>query len=231
MNNSAAWSNIYETSDFGNLYPSSYLVSLFHSRIKPLLLQKNNLQDVNILDFGCSIGANSVVFQNLQMNTYGIDVSVKAIERLHSNKIGDNEHFKAANLLDSELEIDDIFPGVKFDCIIASEIMYYFKDAERTMILNKFSKAMNKDAIIYVSMPSYDMALYNAYKEVPKDENGMVEVKESGRIKDTLWVNLPRTIEDVSKMFKPFKTIDILTTNLPVRSNENMIEYHLIAQL
>jgi len=80
-------------------------------------------------------------------------------------------------------------------------------------------------------MPSYDMALYNAYKEVPKDENGMVEVKESGRIKDTLWVNLPRTIEDVSKMFKPFKTIDILTTNLPVRSNENMIEYHLIAQL
>lgn len=231
MNNSAAWSSIYETSSFGNLYPSSYLVSLFHSRIKPLLLQKNNLQDVNILDFGCSIGANSVVFQNLQMNTYGIDVSVKAIERLHSNKIGDNEHFKVANLLDSELEIDDIFPGVKFDCIIASEIMYYFKDAERTLILNKFSKAMNKDAIIYVSMPSYDMALYKAYKEVPKDENGMVEVKESGRIKDTLWVNLPRTIEDVSKMFKPFKTIDILTTNLPVRSNENMIEYHLIAQL
>ncbi len=83
MDNSTVWSDVYDTSDFGNKYPSSYLVSLFHSRIKPILLKsKNNLREINVLDFGCSIGANSKVYQDLGINTYGIDVSERAIERL-----------------------------------------------------------------------------------------------------------------------------------------------------
>ena len=64
---------------------------------------------MNVLDFGCSIGANSAVFTALNMNAYGIDVSESAISRLVKNGVGDQEHFKAVNLVNQELELDDVF--------------------------------------------------------------------------------------------------------------------------
>ena len=79
MGNSETWQDIYKNSSFGNRYPSSYLVSLFHNRIKHMLGPKK-AEDTNILDFGCSFGANSMMFNRLGYNTYGIDVSVEAIE-------------------------------------------------------------------------------------------------------------------------------------------------------
>ena len=224
------WRIIYDTSSFGNRYPSSYLVSLFHARIKPLLLErKSGLERVNVLDFGCSIGANSAVFTALNMNVYGIDVSESAISRLVKNGVGDQEHFKAVNLVNQELELDDVFPDTKYDLIIASECIYYFSNSERQRLLEKFIKAMNDGAILYVSMPTFDMSLYRAYKNVPKNHDGMIEIKESGRIKRALWVNLPKNIEECKEMFNQFQIIDIMTVNMPLYSDDDMIEYHLIA--
>lgn len=232
MDNSTAWSEVYDTSEFGNKYPSSYLVSLFHSRIKPILLKsKNSLGEINVLDFGCSIGANSKVYQDMGINTYGIDVSERVIERLIRGGVGDADHFKAINLLKADIELDSVFPGVKFDFIIASECMYYFKNLERQQILEKMMRSMSKDAILYVSMPTYDVPLYKAYKDIAKDKDGMVEVKESGSIKHSLFVNLPRSREELEDMFKPFKTIDIMTVNAPIYSEEDMVEYHLITTI
>ena len=230
MDNAAVWKTIYDTSSFGNRYPSSYLVSLFHARIKPLLLErKSGLEKVNVLDFGCSIGANSAVFTALNMNVYGIDVSESAISRLVKNGVGDQEHFKAVNLVNQELELDDVFPDTKYDLIIASECIYYFSNSERQRLLEKFIKAMNDGAILYVSMPTFDMSLYRAYKNVPKNDDGMIEIKESGRIKRALWVNLPKNLKECKEMFNQFQIIDIMTVNMPLYSDDDMIEYHLIA--
>lgn len=81
MNNSDTWNGIYEQTDFGNKYPLSYLVSLFHARVKPEILKTKQLEDANVLDFACSIGANSRVYRDLGMNIYGIDVSMNAINK------------------------------------------------------------------------------------------------------------------------------------------------------
>lgn len=231
MNNSNIWRNIYDTTDFGNKYPSSYMVSLFHARIKPLLMdEKKNLSQIRVLDFGCSVGANSIVYQNLGMETFGIDVSEKAIERLIDSGIGDTQHFKALNLLDGEVEINDVFCGVRFDYVIASEIMYYFKNEERIKLLDKFMRAMNSNAVLYVSMPTYNMPLYSKYGNVDKNSDGMIEVSESGSIKSSLLVNLPRNIDEAEDMFKPFRLIDIMTVNTPLFSGEDFVEYHLLLQ-
>lgn len=37
INNNDVWNKIYETTDFGNRYPSSYLISLFFNVIKKML--------------------------------------------------------------------------------------------------------------------------------------------------------------------------------------------------
>ncbi len=230
MNNSESWNMIYDTSDFGNKYPSSYLLSLFHARIKPLLLsQKSPITDINVLDFGCSIGANSKIFRDLGINTYGIDVSESAIHRL-CLKDGDEKHFKAANLLDSSTSLQNIFPNIRFDFVVASEVMYYFTNKERALIIEKIADAMNNEGLIYISMPTYDFPLYKEYKSVPKDKDGMVTIQESGRIKNKLLVNLPRNKEEMIAMFNPLKVIDLITVNTPLYSEEQMTEYHLLAQ-
>ena len=44
-----------------------------------------------MLDFGCSYGANSVVFKNLQCEVYGIDISPKIIDKCIENGLGDRD--------------------------------------------------------------------------------------------------------------------------------------------
>ena len=58
MNNTVAWNNIYDKTGFGNKYPSSYFVTLFHRRIKQLIIQGRTLEQIKVLDFGCSYGVN-----------------------------------------------------------------------------------------------------------------------------------------------------------------------------
>ena len=164
------------------------------------------------------------------MNTYGIDVSPKAIERLlEYGGIIHEDNFKTANLL-SDISISEVFGNVEFDLIIASEVMYYFTNDERKLLIKKFMNSMKKGAIFYASMPTYDFSIYKDYKDIPKNEQGMIEVKESGRVKDSLWVNLPRNKQELESMFSPLEIIDIITVDMPMYSTDEMKEYHLLAR-
>lgn len=228
MNNSKTWQDIYENTDFGNKYASSYLVTLFHRRVKPELLKYKKLTEMNVLDFGCSLGANSAIFKNIGMNTFGIDVSERAIEKIISNG-EDSTHFKAANILSEDTNLSSLFGSIKFDFIVASECMYYFKNEERGKILDQFYRSMDKRGILYANMPTYETSLYGKYKEIDKDQDGMIEVKESGSISKCLFVNLPRDEIEMISMFKPFKVVDLMKTDERIYSDVPMIEYHLLA--
>ncbi len=210
----------------------SYLVGLFHTRIKPELLKHKPLHEMKVLDFACSIGANSVIFKNLGVEVFGIDVSEKAIEKCIQGgyKLGDGRHFKAVNLLDPGVELKKLFNGMMFDLIIASECMYYFKNKERRDLLTQFMDVIEPHGIFYVSMPTYDFPLYRGYKDVEKDSDGMVEIKESGSISEKLSVNLPRSRNEMISMFEPFKMIDLLVTDEPRFSDHPEREYHMIAK-
>lgn len=228
MENSEIWQDIYADTDFGNQYASSYLVTLFHRRVKPQLLMNKKLSEVNVLDFGCSLGANSAIFNKLGINTFGVDVSEKAIEKLIRGG-GDAAHFKAANILSEGINIRSLFGDIKFDFIVASECMYYFKNEERNKILDEFYGSMDRQGMLYVNMPTYDTPMYCEYKETSKDSDGMVEIKESGSISKRLSVNLPRNEKEMREMFKPFKAIDLMITDERIYSDKPMIEYHLLA--
>ena len=108
MNNSNTWQTIYKETSFGNEFASSYLVSLFHNRIKPMLLESKKAEDINVLDFGCSLGANSEIFNKCRMNVYGIDVSERAIEEARKRVLG---RFEAVNILQDGMDIANVFGG------------------------------------------------------------------------------------------------------------------------
>ena len=229
MNNSKAWYEVYDQTDFGNKYPFSYLVTLFHRRIKPVLTKDKKLADLKVLDFGCSYGANSIVFQNAGCEVFGIDISPKTIEGCIAKKLGDSDHFKCMNLLSCE-SLDEIFPGVQFDLIVASECMYYFTDREHRELLDKFVRGLSPNGMIYASYPSFDTLIYRNYAATERNADGMIEIAQSGSIEHNLFVNLPDDQEDLRKRYAGFQIIDILQSNLPVFSSENEMEYHVIAQ-
>jgi len=109
--------------------------------------------------------------------------------------------------------------------------MYYFKNKERQRLIRMFTACMENYGLFYASMPTYEYSLYRNYKDVPKDEDGMVEVKRSGSITDSLFVNLPRDMDEMAYMFEPLKAVDILTVNEPLFSKEDMLEYHFIGEM
>lgn len=229
MSNSTAWQHIYERSSFGNKYARSYLVSLFHERVKPELLKHKVLEEINVLDFGCSLGANSKIFKDMNVNIYGIDISEKAVKECIMGGIGDDFHFKAANLLNPDITLTSLFGNVKFDFIIASECMYYFKNSERRLLIDKFIDAMEDHGIFFVSTPTYECSLYREFKDIGKDENGMVDIDKSGSIKEKLSVNLPYDISEMKRMYEPFRVMDVLITDEQMYSGIHEIEYNMLA--
>lgn len=232
MDNSNTWIDIYDTTDFGNKWASSYLASLFCGRIKPMLMERTGKEasDINVLDFGCSMGANAQIFKTLGMNVYGIDVSSKAVSSCMKCGLGDSSHFKAVNLLNGRGGVKEVFYGVRFDFVLASECMYYFTNRERSFLVKEFYQSMSDAGILYVSMPSYDCSLYREYRTHDKNENGMIKIKKSGSIQHELSVNLPEGRKEMKEMFLPFRAIDLLVTNMQRFSNVDEIEYHLIAE-
>lgn len=230
MNNTESWEKIYETTNFGNKYPFSFLVALFHRRMKPILMENTkDLNKLNVLDFACSYGANSKVFLDLGMNVYGIEISEKTISACINSGLGDENHFKCVNLLD-DISLSDVFHGVTFDLIIASECMYYFTDMQQDTLLNKFYDGLNMNGILYASYPTLDTLIYHGYKGISKDLDGMISVSTSGSINDSLRVNLPDSIPYLINKYNKYNVIDILTSNLPFYSTQDEIEYHVIAK-
>ena len=190
MDNTSVWFEVYDSTDFGNKYPFSYLVTLFHRRIKPELVKNKNLKDLKILDFGCSYGANSRVFKDLNCEVFGVDISPKIIDKCIEFGLGDCNHFKCENLLNYS-SLDEVFEGVKFDFILASECMYYFTNSEQDKLINMFYNSLSENGIVYASYPTFDTLIYRDYADCNKDENGMIEILQSGSIEHNISVNLP----------------------------------------
>ncbi len=227
MNNSNTWKEIYKNTTFGNKFASSYFVSLFYNRIKPVLLKHKRAEEINVLDFGCSLGANSKVIEACGMHVFGIDVSEIAIEEARKNVKG---RFEVVNLLENNTDLKDVFGGRTFDFIMALDCMYLFTDKERNVLNKNFYDAMEENGVLYISMNTYDMPMYESYKNVAKDERGMVSVTKIGSVDRYLEVNLPRNIEEVENMFNIFDIVDVITIDMPMYSNQHSMEYHLLAR-
>lgn len=126
--------------------------------------------------------------------------------------------------------LSDLFPNIEFDFIIASECIYYFKNNERRIVLEKLRRGLSANGLFYANMPTYETAMYMNYKDRQKDEDGMVKVDKTGSVSSNLMVNLPRNKNEMAEMFGLFHIIDIMTTDERIYSEIPMVEYHILAR-
>lgn len=220
--NSKTWEEIYENSNFGNRYPSSYLVSLYYRIIKNQIVLHTN-RPIKVLDFGCSFGANSKMLMDAGCDVYGIDISTVAIDYC-VNELGfDKSKFRVCNVLENNFSIEKEFG--KFDLIIASECLYYFTKGDLDILLKKFQDSLYEDGIFYTNMSTYHHELYKDYKEVEPDKDGMTRVESSGTADQPLFVRLIHNKEEMRMVFSCFKEITTLRTICEMTVENESLHY------
>lgn len=224
--NTDKWVEIYEKTDFGNRYPSSYLVSVFHRIIKEKLPERQT--GIHTLDFGCSFGANSKMLMDQGLDVYGIDISEKAIQYCILKQGFDSEKFLVGNILSEDCEWNRKYLD-KFDFIVASEILYYFSPSDRERVLGLLYGFLKRDGILYANMPAYNYGYLNKKANTDHlDDEGMIKVESSGAASKPLYVKMVRNKEEMRRIFHMFEEIATLRTLIEIQGENE--EFHFIGK-
>jgi SAM-dependent methyltransferase len=219
--NSKAWSKVYETTDFGNKYPTDGLVSLYYHFIKERLAGLPH--PIKVLDFACSHGANAKFFVDLGFEVYGIDVSEKAVSYCVQEQGFDCKRFAVCDVLEEDVWISEMFG--KFDLIVASECLYYFSQNDFYRLLDKFHECMEEGALIYANMHTWNHQLYREYQEIKPNDEGMVEIKTSGTAELPLWVKIVEDKEEMRRLFHCFEEVATVRSMLELESENETLHF------
>lgn len=203
--NKETYENAY-CNGWGNKYVDSNWVSIFNRRVKPHIFQN---QSVKVLDFGCSLGANSIFFRDLGYDVYGIDISSTAIKSCIERNNFSETHFKVANLFDDENLLPKLF-SMKFDIIFASEVLYYFNDTDIKRLMDIFCENMKENGFFLANMITYEHPYYKDYKL--KSEKRFVDVSNCSTITENLFVNILNDSNDMKELFGVFECKEIVTS-------------------
>lgn len=212
--NAAAWAKVYQTSSFGNRYPTDGLVSLYYHFIKKDL--ENRSHPVKVLDFGCSHGANAAFFSELGFDVYGIDISKDAVDCCIVTHGFDKSRFRACDLLGDHLSVRELFGT--FDLIIASECLYYFSQADFEALLLNFEDCMKEHAVIYANMHTWNHPLYRDYQHTPANAEGLVEIPASGTAALPLQVRIVADKHQMRQLFHRFEETAVVRSILELES-------------
>lgn len=211
------WKDIYHSSDFGNKYPSTNMVSIFHNMIKPVMARKNN----KILDFGCSLGANTKVFADLGFEVYGIDISQKAIDLCVERNGFKKENFVVADILSSDKTIKEIFEA-EFDLILALNCLYYFSNYGIEKAAAQFADVMGEDSVFYANLHTSNTYFLTDYEKHGGNEEGLLRVAENGNVKEMMYYNVVADKREMEDKFHMFQKIGISQSSLEL--NGNLVE-------
>ncbi len=219
--NSRAWEKVYQTTDFGNTYPTDGLVSLYYHFIRQQL--KPEGRPVKVLDFGCSHGANAKFFKALGFDVYGVDIAEEAIDYCIREQGFDRSRFAACDILQENNFICEKF-GM-FDLVIASECLYYFSKADCERILQEFYRCMNDQAVIYANMHTWNHHLYWEYQNTRIDKDGLVQIPASGLADLPLGVRIVADKQEMRKIFGVFEEITTVRSVLEMESENETLHF------
>ena len=154
---------------------------------------------IRVLDFACGIGANSTFFKDIGCEVYGIDSSPSAIERCIKNGFSD-KRFRCVNILEKNKSLSEIFK-IKFDLIIALNVLPYFDDNDISHIMDQFRLQLNEQGIFMANMYTEKRTWKIGQTTNTCD---MISVETSGSVNEKTYLNLVKGKEDVRKLFSSF---------------------------
>lgn len=208
---------------WGNRYTDTEWVTIFQRCVKKNI----KLQNVKVLDFGCSLGANSRYFRDLGYDVYGIDISDTAIKKCIEINNFSSKKFKVANLLENDCNLNTLFFDdnmEKFDVIFASEVLYYFNDTDIKNVLEKFDSCLSENGFFLASMVTWNHPYYRSYKK-DNESRSFANISNCSNIEESLYVNVMNNKDDVKELFLQFECYDIITSWMDIDGGLERIFY------
>ena len=180
------------------MYPEGHVIRLFETILKTDF----NIQNWNLLDFGCGNGTHMNYFQSKGINSYGVDISSKAIE----NGIKNNPELKdKLKLKDSNQSLADTFKGMKFNIIFSNQTLYYLDEKALKTNLEEMSEILADHGIVYFTMISKEHYLYKLSSPISNSQ--LRRVKHTSRVaEDTevLFINSKEHLKELFSNFEPY---------------------------
>ncbi len=219
--NGKSFSDVYKNG-WGNRYPDSNIISYYFNYVRPLLPDGKGRR-LKMLDFGCSLGANTKFFEGQGFDVYGIDISETAIEKCIDINGFDETHFKACDVLKMD-SLRGLFE-TEFDLIVASEVLYYFSKRDVQRVLGLFRDAMSETGVIYANWVSYGSGTYGKYKgSVGRGEQ--ISVEMTGSVNEPLKVYVLEDKDELMENFNMFHMKQIKRTILELEGDN--VSFHFI---
>ena len=173
----------------------------------------------NLLDFGCGQGAAVNFFNQNNINSFGVDISLTDI---NIAKKKNSKNKKKFIHIQSFKDIEKIFEKKKLDVIVASQSLYYLSDQDFKKLILIFKKILNKNGMIFATMISTKTSLY---KKSINYKYGLRKIYVDKKKNSFHFINFTKNSSDLKNKFNIFKTID--TGYYSVCLNEkNDINHH-----
>tara|TARA_B100001093_G_scaffold506416_1_gene565277 strand:+ start:971 stop:1630 length:660 start_codon:yes stop_codon:yes gene_type:complete len=163
-----------------------------------------NKKKLKLLDFGCGQGAAVNFFNNVKIDSIGVDISKTDIKKAKKKY---PRYKKKFLWIDSIEDLNNKKYFNKFDVIVGSQSFYYLSNLDFKKLIVILNKILKKNGIIFASMISHKSTLY---KNSKKFNDGLRIVnKDNKKRYSKHYINFTKDYNDTLQKFSKFKKIDL----------------------
>lgn len=196
------WDKVYSEAFGGQWYPDEGVV-----RFAARFLQRRTGIDVydkkrevrRVLDAGCGNGRHIVFFSEQGLDSWGIDISEKAIEIANA--------WVSKRGLKAHLEVGDItqlpFENGYFDVAISFGVLDHIPFPEAKRMMAEIVRVLAKDGYVYITLRSTEDAECGRGEKVANNTFVLQEGYEKGIIQHFF------DLAEIRDLFKGFNVFDI----------------------
>lgn len=184
--------------DYGLKYPDGHII-----RSRHLFLRDPMFEGSNLCDFGCGNGIHAqYLYDELKVHSYCYDTSEKCIRQcLAKNEI--NKFSDHIEKIDLNQNIYELAKDVKFNIILANQVLYYMETKNVEDYVDQFYKMLNQNGLVIATFMAKTNYYYSLSEETDTDFR---KVTLTGRLNETTYINFFDK-EDVLKLFQKFETV------------------------
>jgi ubiquinone/menaquinone biosynthesis C-methylase UbiE len=192
MVNSKAWNWAEVKDDIWN-QPSEDVYYYVHR------WKENNLS--KLLDLGCGLGRNSILFAQNGFTVTAYDLSFDAIEKV--NKKSRELKLSINTIIGDMIKLP--FREESFDCILSYHVISHTDSEGIKKVLNEIQRVLKKNGEFYLTLCSKESNSFKSGKYKRYDENTILKDEEPEKDIPHFYANT----ENIKELFQNFKILKL----------------------
>ena len=205
---------------YGFTYPESHIIR-FYERVLKYGFGIDGSGHQELLDFGCGKGVHALFFKSKGFDVYGVDIAETAINISREIMPDIQDNYKIISPSPSSKPFFD----VKYDVIIANQVLYYLSDSDFHKLLQSLYEQLKSGGVFFATMIGKSHYLYS-YASTCHD--GLYKVIPDKRLSgQSVYINFVHSNKELEERFKCFKKVHVGYYDSCLRKDEGS-DYHYV---